>query len=262
MAGCTQGGGGGGGDGLFGNNVRGEKWSILCLRSNVAQHEQQINALAESLKKVAGINPRAVRVEHTPTASTLYYGTYGKQYDAEKNVTMFPPVFTQDIKLIRSLALGNHRPFLYAAPELISRKNIGPPEWDLRRAPGDLSLQVAEFYNQGDFQQREEAAVAYCEMLRQEDIEAWYYHDESGKSFVCVGHFSPSADVRTPDGKRDYGPEVKQLIARKEELQYNLVNGYKVKSRVGPGEMRYTPSFLRPIPKEGEPQFEPTTEGP
>ena len=258
LAGCTQGSSGGGN--LFGGDG-GEKWSILCLRSSGPQHAQQIDSLADSLRRVNGLNPRAVRVEHTPTSSALYYGTYAKQYDAQKKVSRFPPDFTRDIRLIRSLALGNQRPFLYAEPELIGTKNIGPPEWDLRRAPGDFSLQVAVFYNQGEFQQREEAAVQYCEMLRKEGIEAWYYHGQTGKSIVCVGHFPSSAVVTTPEGNREFGPEIKEMIARKEEFRYNLVNGYKIRSRTPSGETRYAPSFLVAIPKQGEPRPEPGIEG-
>ncbi len=190
-----------------------------------------------------------MRVKHEAQTSTLYYGTYRKQYDAQLKTMKFPPELTRDISVIRSLTMGNQVPFLFAQFELMNRKNIGPPEWDLVKAPGEMSLQVAVFFNEADFQERELAAVQYCEALRKEGFEAYYHHYDTGRSVVCVGSFPASAVTVRMDGTEEPAREVRELIARKEEFKYNLVNGRIVKFRGPSGEFQPTPSCLIRVPR-------------
>lgn len=234
--------------------VGGETWSILCLRSSAPDHVRITEELADGLRKTGGIDARAVRVQHDSGSSAIYYGTYRKQYDPRTGVSRFPPELTRDISLIRSLSVGNQCPFLLAQTELVGGvKSVGPPEWDLRRAPGDLSLQIAVFYNEGEFQERETAAVQYVQALRAEGIEAWYLHGPEGRSIVTVGHFPFTAMTLRIDGSQEVRPEVQELQNSREEFKYNLVNGRIMRIRAPNGEFRPMPSFLVPIPRPGTP---------
>lgn len=249
FAGCDQGGGS-----LFEpGGQTGERWTIRCFQSVAPDHERAVNALAEELKKASGIRAGAVRTKHEANLSTLYYGSYRKVYDATTGTTRFPPELTKDITTIRSLIIAQRSPFLLAQCELMNQKNIGPPEWNLSRAPGDLSLQIAVFYNEGDFEERELAAVQYCESLRKEGIEAWYYHYDNGRSIVCIGHFAATASMGRLDGGEEMAQEVKDLIAKREEFKYNLVNGRVMRIRMPSGEFLPSPSCLVRIPRAGGP---------
>ncbi|HOW18973.1 MAG TPA: hypothetical protein PLC79_08050 [Phycisphaerae bacterium] len=226
------------------DDLTGERWTIRCFQSSGPDHERIVNNLAEQLRKIQGINASAVRVKHEAGVSILYYGTYRKQFDPRTNTTKFPPKLTQDIVLIRSLTMGSQTPFLMAQCELVDRKPVGPPEWDLQKAPGDLSLQIAVFYNEGDFQERELAAVQYVEALRKEGFEAWYHHYDNGRSIVCVGHFPASAVTLRMDGTQEFSPEVEALMRRNEDFRRMYVNGQAMKVRDPSGQFRPMPSVL------------------
>jgi hypothetical protein len=258
--GCESTGGPGGGARWGAAQQGGEQWTIRCVESTAPQRRRVIEAYAEGLKRVGGIDPGRVRVSHEPTRSVLFYGTYQKVYNAEKRTMQFSEAMTRDIKLIRSLTMNGQYPFLLAEPEPLEHKEPGPPEWDLTKAPGAYALQIAVFYNEGKFQQRELAAVQYCQALREEGVEAWYHHGTHGRSIVCVGHFPASAVIEQPDGTREYSPDVARLQASHEDFGYNLINGRIVKRRQGDGELKPIPSFLVRIPKEGAPEDEWTLE--
>lgn len=238
---------------------QGEHWTIRCLRSTAADRRQTIELMAKGLRNVKQLDARKVRVEHAPAASTLYYGTYVKTFDAQAGLMRFPPDMTRDIRFIRQLAMGDQYPFEYAEPELVAGTGAsGPPEWDLRRAPGRFSLQVAVFYNEGEFRERELAAVQYCKALRDEGLEAWYHHGANGRSIVCVGHFDDeqAQAVEKPDGTKDYSDEVKRVMNLREEFKYNLINGRIHKHRAAGGEFVPVASFLVPIPAAEDPDAE------
>ncbi|MBN1488610.1 MAG: hypothetical protein JXA69_01730 [Phycisphaerae bacterium] len=246
LAGCQDGGQGF----AFGpSEPEGERWTIRCYVSTAPNHQAEVDSLAEGLKRVDGLSAKGVRTEHGATSSKLLYGSYRKIVDAKTNVVRFPDELTRDMAIIRRLTMGSGRPFLGAECELVTKKNLGPPEWDVRNAKGELTLQVATFFNEGRFQERELAAVQYVELLRGEGYEAFYYHDPFGKSFVCVGAFPASAVIRRRDGTAEYSPALRELIASKEEFQYNLVNGRITKTRQGAGEFQPIPSCLIPIPQ-------------
>jgi hypothetical protein len=240
FAGCQN----GGGRLLLGDDQTGERWTIRCIQSTAPDHERIVNTLAEQLKKVRGVNASTVRTKHAAGFSVLYYGSYKKRLDPKTNTTTFPPELTQDMVLIRSLRMGSQNPFLMAQCELMSKKTIGPPEWDLDKAPGDLSLQIAVFYNEGEFQERELAAVQYVEALRKEGFEAWYHHFDNGKSIVCVGHFSATAVSRRPDGTAEYASEVEALMRQNDEFRRMWVNGQPMKVRGPAGDFKPIPSVL------------------
>ena len=65
----------------------------------------------------------------------------------------------------------------------------GPPEWDLRQAPGNASLCIGFFVNDELCKDRLAAAVKNVRSLRNKGIEAWYYHGEF-RSGIYVGHFN------------------------------------------------------------------------
>jgi hypothetical protein len=244
FAGCEK---GAGGRLSFGDDLTGEHWTIRCFESAAPEHERIVNNLGEQLKKIQGVNAKVVRVKHEASRSILYYGTYKKQFDPKTNVTKFPPQLTQDILVIRALRMGTQTPFALAECELMNKKVVGPPEWDLIKAPEDLSLQIAVFYNEGEFQDRELAAVQYVEALRKEGVEAWYHHYDNGRSVVCVGHFPASAVTRRQDGSEEIGPDVEALMQKNEDFRRMSVNGRMMRVRMPSGEFKPLPSSLIPV---------------
>lgn len=233
-----------GGKFRIGDDLAGERWTIRCFQSTSPEHEKIVNNLAEQLRKVQGVNAKAVRVKHEAGTSVLYYGSYRKQFDRKTNSTKFPPELTQDMLLIRALTMGSQNPFLLAQCELMNKKVIGPPEWELTRAPGDLSLQIAVFFNEGEFQERELAAVQYTEALRKEGVEAYYHHYDNGRSIVCVGHFPATAVTRRTDGGEEYAPEVDAVLRQNQEFRRMAVNGQYMRVRDPAGEFKPVPSAL------------------
>lgn len=269
MGGCTMGGSSGGraGSGRTGGlgapapTETGEFWTIQCTRAVGPDHRRIIDNLAAGLRNVRQLDPKAVWTQHEAAESFLYYGRYHQTADARSDSPVFPPEYTRDIQFIRILAMGSEYPFARAMPVSIAPNPVGPQEWDVRRAPGDLTLQVAVFFNEGEFQQRMEAAVEYVKYLRDHGIEAYYYHGNNGKSIVCAGHFDKPAGVDWedfgPDDAKEIWPQAEVLIAKDNNLQYNLVNGCINRRAVvaKDGSIQKVPyaSFLIRIPRDVDP---------
>ncbi len=74
--------------------------------------------------------------------------------------------------------------------------DIGPPEWRLGTTDPNQrwTLLVAQFYDEpeADYVGRERFAVEYCTQLREQGVEAYYYHGV-GKSYVTLGNFPAEA---------------------------------------------------------------------
>ncbi|GMV98259.1 MAG: hypothetical protein AMXMBFR83_26110 [Phycisphaerae bacterium] len=222
------------GGGLFGGGASQERWTIRCARLQSPNHADMANVLAGMLRKVPQLKPREVRIVSTTGESVIYYGEYRK-ITARDGTPAFPPEYQRDIELIRSLSYQNQTPFFFAGPELLASPEPvagAGAEGDLSTARGAYSLQIAVFYNTGEFTQRKEAAEAYVKDLRRRGYPAYYYHEDP-RSFVMVGDFEAADLERGPDGQYRYGPRVQQFIARNpEEFRYVTENGMKVKRRL------------------------------
>ncbi|UCD30109.1 MAG: hypothetical protein JSV03_06455, partial [Planctomycetota bacterium] len=175
---------------------------------------------------------------------------YSKVVSKQTGRLVFPPQFQKDIELIRRLSYKRVTPFFSAHPELLdSGPSSGRGEWDVSRAKGKYTLQIAVFYNTATFDKRKEAAEQYVEILREQGYSAYYRH-EIVKSHVFVGDFDESDIVQMPDGRKRYGPRVEKFIAgNKEEFQYLHENGYLLKEVVPDGKAIAPQSYLVPVPR-------------
>lgn len=247
--------GGSRGGGLF-QSARGAKedWEILCARFEDEGRIRMADDFGAALKRVNRITPAKVRVVHDSTESRITYGPYPLGFN-NKGGVQFTPEINRDLDLIRHLAVGESYPFFTAVKQPATPTSIGPPEWDLRRAKGVLTLQIGVFFNTPTFSERKEAAVEWVKDLRQRGVEAYYFHGPM-KSTVTVGSFDESAvrGTRTlrdrsgnpiaPRGPtRDYSPEVIKL-RQNPEFAHNMVNG-AIETVDGTKQV----SFLVMIPK-------------
>ncbi len=135
---------------------------------------------------------------------------------------------------------------------------VGPPEWDLRRAPGNASLCIGFFVTDELCKDRLAACVQEVKKLRNKGIEAWYYHGEF-RSGIYVGHFNAEQQWVTT-GKTRSG----QLIRRPKLVTHDrhfavLKKQFPTYQRNGEVQGRwigkrrlYDASVLIVIPKFGE----------
>jgi len=126
---------------------------------------------------------------HEAGKSKLYWGRYATQQQAEHYLAK---AHAYEAPYGGSIYRG-----AVIVPFPGSTKPQGPPAYDLaRRASEDIryTLIVAEFLDDPKrfYVGREKFAAQYCQQLRNEGHEAFYYHG-SVKSFVTVGDFPQSA---------------------------------------------------------------------
>jgi hypothetical protein len=227
-----------------------ELWTIRCAHSDSPDHARDMGSLAEMLKRVQGLQAKNVRLDTTPTGSTIYYGQYTKVASAKTGRLVFPAQYQQDIELIRRLSVNQRTPFFYAEPEQISKPNAGGlGEWDVSMAKGVYTLQIAVFYNTPNFSQREVAANEYVRLLREGGYSAYYRHEQV-RSYVFVGDFNET-DIIFAGGTPQLGPKVEQFIARNEaEFRHISENGQIIKQQMPNGQFAPPLSYLVPVPHE------------
>jgi hypothetical protein len=249
---------------LFGP-PKGEPWTILVADVSGPQRRDATESAAAALRRTRGIRPADVRVEHGQESSRILYGRYYRQTLPDSLRKSVPPQMQHDLALVKDLA-GQDGVLFFPGAEMmpLATAHVGPEDWDLAQANGTYTLQVAAFYDTGDFNDRKGAAVEYARQLREKGYEAYYYHGgpKDTISIVTVGTFGPSA-VRQgrPQGRAivdEEGRPVKvaaqlavtyseEVVAlqQQETFKYNLTNGHIVKSGQVP-----VSSALVPIPKE------------
>jgi len=228
------------------------EYTILCMEARGPEGARMVELMAKGLKNLRGLDPNLVRVERKGDTARLYYGRYRGVPDKRIDQFVPPPKAREDMRLIRNLASGTARPFLFATIVEIPPPDVGPPEWDLRNAPGVYTLQICYCIDKPGWPNRKEVAVAICKALREEGEEAWYWHGPKA-SVVTVGHFDESAIVRMPDGTIRYSDEVHALQNKREEFKYNTENGQIVYRIIG-GRRIAAPSVLIEIPRNGSDQ--------
>lgn len=171
-------------------------WAVRCVTLRGANHVSMADERAAALRAFPQLNADLVRVVHNEFESTIYYGRYRRKYDPVRNEAEYTPDHLKDIDLIRSLSVKiDGQPtflFLYATMEELPREQSRHPEWNLARAAGYWSLQVAAFYNEGEVTDRQSLAEQFCAELREQGYEA-YYHHGSATSIVTVGLFPKRA---------------------------------------------------------------------
>lgn len=256
--------------GLFGigrNDADKEYWAIRCLSAAGPNRFTILDQYAEALKKVDKIKDRKVVVIHDDNESSLYYGKYERVYNSKTASHSYKPDPTKELNYIRNIYVQNTRlaendvnnwPFRYATIARLPTGDSAHPEWDLTRAAGYWTLQVAVFYNSDQMTQRKAAAVQYCKVLRDQGHEA-YYHHSNEKSSVCVGLFPRDAVRQVKETNKLTGlVHVSYKLADKriDELQrkfpHNMENGhvvYEVRDGFGKRKKNAIPSFVVKCPK-------------
>ncbi|RIK64534.1 MAG: hypothetical protein DCC65_13970 [Planctomycetota bacterium] len=243
-----------------------ENWTIECNEFLGPNHIETADTVATALKRVQGINPDLVRVEHRDDRSKVYYGTYELEYvqakvegfsSAEGDVVIqLSDEIKADMEFIRKLAMGNKHPFMQARAIQEPSPDVGPPELDLRSASGLYTLHVGVTYATPTLHDYKYAAIEWVKDLRSRGYQAYYYHDpEKPQTSICVGTFGPEALEDTGGGRSGYSGVVRAL-REKEELKYNLENGHIV-YRIATdekGKKVKIPnwSFLVKIPQKGQ----------
>jgi hypothetical protein len=230
-------------------------------------------------------------VIHGEGQSTLYYGFY-KTFD-DKSQPDEVARAKADRQFVGTLRADNgDMPFSRCVfLPLASPDPDAPPEWDIRRAPGYWSLQIAAYKGSPD---RKKYAVEAVREARAQGIEAYYYHGAAVSS-VFIGSWPreavkeqdtsvaqtndpsktlmvfnqplpdgfPTENLHTADGGdvQVVAPKVEildpTLLTAMKNYPNNAVNGalrmHKVQTDSGPQEVA-DPSFLVVIPHDDQNQ--------
>ncbi len=193
---------------------------LLCVLNDPLRHAEHAATYKKNLQEREGW--KGLFVVNQAGHSALYWGQYATADAAQDNLAKakayIPPnpqagaIFAQ--ALVVPLPGGD----------------LGPPEWDLRKAEGAYTLLVAVFKNlpEKKYMRRRERAVEFCTKLRQAGYEAYWHHGR-GVSNVTVGTFGPDSvrPKQTPTGAQldILDPEIQTLQARFPHL---LLNGNSV----------------------------------
>ncbi len=252
---------------LFGRQAgETETWTIECNEyrsTHREERERMADNMATLLKKCQELRAGDVSVQHETDRSRVFYGRYHLKYGEARTendahakgdvIIELNEEIRRDLDFIRKLALGDKYPFFSARPIAEPTQDVGPPEWDLRKARGTYTLNVGVTYNTETMHNYKEAAVEWVRDLRHRGYEAYYYHDpERALSSICVGTFGDDALVDDGQGKKRMSDAVVAL-RNKEEFKYNLENGHIVNRGVAneSGQKGRIPnwSFLVKIPR-------------
>ncbi|MCH7526836.1 MAG: hypothetical protein IID39_05315 [Planctomycetes bacterium] len=219
-----------------------EPWTIECLSLSGPVHRDNAIAIADVLRSTPGVRTDEVYVRHDDDASTVYYGRYERRIDSRTGARKISDVLRADMKLIQTLVDDRGRRLFIGArmvPEPLP--NVGPPEWNLTKADGEYTLQVAVFFRDENILDHKQVAVDYCAALRKKGYQAYYHHGDAS-SVVTVGLFGEDAvseersKVRYIQVPGEDGPETRSItvrgysdevlaLQRKESFAYNLTNG-------------------------------------
>ncbi|MBU0719530.1 MAG: hypothetical protein KJ749_14900 [Planctomycetes bacterium] len=229
---------------------RGTPWTIRCLELRGPHRLRQIEQIAETLRRTAGIDPSRVSVaDDSDGVARLYYGTYYRRTDRKTGKRSTPRELSNDLKLIRELGTGpGEYYFIAAVPVRMPTPNVGDPAWDLRKADGVYTLQVGIFESTDEFWEYKQAAVEFCKLLRERGYQAYYYHTDAA-STVTVGTFGEDAVIPNPRGLPSYSREVIALQQQDDLLKYNHLNGAIYRARTDKGGTLRVPSRLVRIPQ-------------
>lgn len=226
------------------------KWTIKLLLLKGSPQDPAINAVLRSVRAngvpEAFLEPRG---DHT----LVVVGKYDSPSSSDAQAML---------KRVKELQLDGQRPYMAAhmlPPPPKSLKGT-IPEWDLRNVKakygkqGEYTLQINIYTNPSgqatpdqlkEFQKAAEDAVR---ILRKDNAEAFYYHDQAG-STVTVGLFSQDDLDSGFSLKPGAGSGVRDLQKR---FPHALVNGAWVKDKAidsqGKPVESIRPSFIVRVP--------------
>jgi len=223
-------------------------WTILCVETSDPDGKQRVRDIAAILQRTPGVRADAILLrEDRDGSARLYYGTYARRSDPRTGKRPIPAAMRRDLDMLREFGTDDGRRFfVQAIPVRLPPPDVGPRERDLRNVHAVYSLQVGIFEPTDDFAEYKQAAVEFCDLLREQGFEAYYYHTPVS-STVTVGAFGTEAATRRPDGRNDYSATVRAL-QENELLRYNLVNGGVMRVKDPQGGLHPVPSQLVEIP--------------
>lgn len=163
-------------------------YTIYC-RSFVGPMRAQESTLLKD--RLASTGMKQWHVMHQESESTLYYGFYKAAGDDSKDSQRAE----DDLKKLRKMVDADSRkvfPLALIVP-IPQPGTEGPPELDLLNTPPERywTLLVGTY---AEHPERKKAAVAAVQALREQGVEAYYFHDAMA-SCVCVGAW-PRGAVR------------------------------------------------------------------
>lgn len=224
---------GSGGPGLGGDNG-GQGWGIVLENFRGSDHAVRAAGRRDQLEAELGRGDLAVRT--TSTGSAVLLGSYETADEAAAQ---------RDLAWARSLESGGARPYqrAFLAPPAVGDRG-GRPEFNLANARATYgksaiyTLQVG-VWELADRAKARAEAERQAIQLRQEGVEAFYYHGAQ-RSMVTVGVFT-AADYNLVTGEIDVA-----VRAAQERFPNNLLNGKPYRAQ---GEQRLVGSSLVRIPE-------------
>ena len=252
--------------GCVNSNPEGGQYAVLLtVFSHPTLHPQDARLIKEETEELAGWED--LYIVHENGCSKLFRGPYDSEFKANRVM--------KSSKKYRDL--GNCGAFVAASIIVLPPDDLGPKEWRLAngtrlRPDGSKEIRhtllVAEFYNEGGFNERRQYTLDYCRELRERGYEAYYRHTAI-KSYVTVGNFPEAAytwqrtnrkvDARTGQDVT-FASEVvldPQLYRLTQELPTLAVNGSvvieTVKLHTGKTLTTEMKSKIMVIPEEGKP---------
>lgn len=209
-------------------------WTIILSSlsgdAHRAQAQQRLVQLQQSLPEL-----QMASVVSTDRASMITFGRYESPDDARAQA---------DLKRIKEMALGPMKPFalsmLSPVPDQTVGAQLSPHDLrSLRRQfPNtnplytlDVAVWAASAEDGFPWPEMKRRAEAYTAQLRQQGIEAYFYHNEASQiSSVTVGKF----DRRAVDQRSGFSsPEVRAML---EKFPRRLTNGQEMMVRVNPAD--------------------------
>lgn len=241
-------------------------WAIRVYSSREPEHASRADGYGRALKTVKGLKADLVRVVHSDTVSTVYYGRYRQQLDLKSGRTSYTPDYSPELAQIRGLTLGgsSEHPFAAAMIDALPPPPSANSQWDLlSQNSGYWSLQVGVFYNTEGMTRRRQAAEEYCKLLRDQGEQAFFHHGASNSS-VCIGLF-PREAIATMN-RTDESTGVSRIVSEivdpklidlQKKHPKNVQNGHIINQirRDAAGnivERVAEPSFVVQVPRAGQ----------
>lgn len=217
---------------------KGAQYTIFCARIEGDAHVERANKYKNELLAKSGMN--GWYVIHGQDQSSLYYGfyrTFNDPNDAKEVARA-----QGDRKRLESLTDGMQNRLFPSAlfVDVESPDPQAPREWDLTKASGYWTLQIAAYK---DSPQRKDAAVEAVREARAQGIPAYFYHGETISS-VCIGTW-PEEAVQVTAAKSDPHSTV---VAATADMPGDIVE--PLKNRSGLQLMRDDVRIVDPTLKE------------
>ena len=189
-------------------------YTILLKTTSGMSHVEKARLIEQSLGKHGW---KDVYILVKDDHSQVCWGKYPSIKAAQKNLKK-AKAFTNQL---------GQKPFAVALVLPLPGKDLGPPEWNLAKAPGVYSVLVAVYYDvpEKNYFGRKQSAVELCRVYRQEWNWEAYYHHGPVRSHVTIGSFDESAVATVREGnmvRREYtDPRIHEIIDKVDQFSEN-----------------------------------------